>query len=250
MGEDGKSAGWSRAPSAEKRISKVSVLACVKAHDHVAVRAALKAHPEVLAYRTKKGENLLHICCGVSVGRYAARSVRSVKTAEALIDSGIDVNEPAFQEGEWKATPLWYAIGRGKNLTLAAFLIERGATPEHCMWAAAYNNDVAAIKLLCKAGAQIDAVHEETPLLFAVKWSRFAAAKALLQCGANPNVHDATGKTALHYLLNKRSEPKYLRLFLEHGARIDIADKAGTTVVDIVSRIRDERFRAALKAGK
>jgi ankyrin repeat protein len=63
-------------------------------------------------------------------------------------------------------------------------------------------------------------------------------------------VHDATGKTALHYLLNKRSEPKYLRLFLEHGARIDIADKAGTTVVDIVSRIRDERFRAALKAGK
>lgn len=199
------------------------ILALVKAHDHAAVRAALNAHPEVLTYRGKKGESLLHICCGVKIDGGVKRRNASVKTAQALIEAGCDVDEAAFTEGQWKATPLWYAIGRGKNVTLAAYLIERGATPEYCMWAAAYNDDPAAIKLLCDAGANVDAVHGDTPLLFAVKWSRFSAAQALLQCGADPNRQDARGKTALHYMMKKRSDPKYVRMFIEHGARLDLA---------------------------
>ncbi len=105
----------------------------VKAHDYVAVRAAVKAHPEVLGYRGNKGENLLHICCGVKVGGDVARSTASVNTARVLIDAGIDV------------------------------------------------------------------------------------------------------------------DPKFLRMFVEHGARLDIADCAGATVDDLVSRIRDERVKNALK---
>lgn len=219
----------------------------VKGHDYAAVRAALKTRPELLSYRGNKGENLLHICCSVQVGADAARRDASLKTAQVLIDAGIDIDDAAFSEGEWNATPLWYAIGRGKNLALAAYLIERGGSPEHCMWAAAYNDDPAAIKLLWNAGADVDAIHEETPLLFAVKCSRFAAAQALLQCGADVNFQDATGKTALHYMLKKRSDPKHLRMFAEHGARLDIADASGRTAGDIASRIRDERFRKALK---
>jgi uncharacterized protein len=169
--------GWQDLVTAN-RLSKTAVLSLVKAHDHVAVKTALKANPQVLTYRGKKGENLLHVCCGVHVDGDAARRKASVKTAQALIDAGIDVNGAAFTEGDWKATPLWYAIGRGRNLKLAAYLIERGATPEHCMWAATYNDDPAAIKLLYNAGAKVDPVHEDTPLMFAVKWSRFAAAKA------------------------------------------------------------------------
>ena len=227
---------------------KVSrLLGLVKAHDHVAVRDVLKAHPKALNYRGKKGENLLHVCCGTAIGDDVKRRKASAKTAEALIDAGIGVDEEAFQEGEWKATPLWYAIGRGKNLTLAAYLIERGATPEYCMWAAAYNDDPAAVRLLCNAGANVDPVHGDTPLLFAVKWSRFAAAKALLECGANANVQDAAGKTALHYMLKKRSDPKYFRMFVKHGARVDIADGDGKTVNDLISRLRDQQYQEALK---
>ena len=230
-----------------KAPSKANLLASVKAHDYSAVGAALASYPELLTYRAKKGENLLHVCCGVYIGGDSVRGKASVRTAEVLIDAGMSIDEEAFREGEWKATPLWYAIGRGKNLTLAQYLIEHGATPEHCLWAAAYNDDPDAIKLLCNAGARIDPVHEETPLMFAVKWGRFAAAQALLQCGANPNYRDATGKTALHYMLKKRSHPQHFRMFLEHGARPDLADDAGETVEDLASRIRDERFRDALK---
>ena len=182
-------------------VSKARILALVKAHDHAAVRAALNTAPEVLNYRGRKGENLLHVCCGVHIGANATRRRASVKTAEVLIDAGIDINEEAFREGEWKATPLWYAVGRGKNMKLADYLIARGATPEYCMWAAAYNDDPAAIALLCEAGANVDPRDPETPLMFAVKWSRFAAARALLERGANPNVQDAKGKTPLHYVL-------------------------------------------------
>lgn len=219
----------------------------VKAHDYAALRTALEADPDVLNYRGKKGENLLHLCCGVSVNGNTARRKASVKTAGALIDAGIRVDEEAFREGDWKATPLWYAIGRGKNLTLAAYLIERGATPEHCMWAAAYNDDPAAVKLLSKAGAEIDPVQPDTPLLFAVKWSRFAAAEALLECGANPNFQDASGKTALHYMVKKRSNPKYLRAFLKYGARLDIPDGDATTARDLLSHIHDPRFAKELE---
>jgi ankyrin repeat protein len=228
------------------RPSKAGILAAVKAHDFAAVRAMLDADPQLLTYRGKKGENLLHVCCAVPIGADARQRTASVKTAQVLIDAGIGVDEPAFTEGEWKATPLWYAVGRGKNLTLAAYLIERGSTPEYCMWAAAYNDDLAAIQLLFEAGARVDAVHEETPLLFAVKWSRFAAAQALLQCGANPNFQDAAGKTALHYMLKKRSDPKQFRMFLKHGARLDLADGDGKTARDLASGIRDERYRKAL----
>lgn len=222
-----------------------AVLTLVKAHDYAGVRAALNVHPEVLAYRGSKGENLLHVCCGVQIDKDAARRRGSVKTAQALIDAGIDIDEEAFKEGEWKATPLWYAIGRGKNLKLAAYLIERGASPEYCMWAAAYNDDVRAIKLLRNAGAKVDPVEfPDSPLLFAVKWSRFAAAKALLECGANVNVQDASGKTPLHYMLKKRSDPKYFGMFLEHGARLDVPDRDGRTAGDLISRIREPRLRA------
>ena len=228
------------------RVSKAAVLSLVKAHDYAAVRAALKAYPEILTYRGRKGENLLHVCCGVAGGVGARRRKASVKTAEVLIDAGLGIEDAAFTEGEWKATPLWYAIARGRNLSLAAYLIKRDASPEHCMWAAAYNDDPAAIRLLFEAGAHVDPPGEDTPLLFAVKWSRFAGAQALLQCGANPNVQDAVGKTALHYMLKKRSDPKYLRMFVKHGARLDLADRDGKTAEHLLSRIRDERFRDAL----
>jgi ankyrin repeat protein len=219
----------------------------VKAHDYAAVRAALNAHPELLTWCGKKGENLLHICCGVQTGHDAKRRNISVQTAQALIAAGIDVNQEAFREGQWKATPLWYAIGRGKNLTLAAYLIERGATPEHCMWAAAYNDDPGAVRLLFSAGANVDPVDADTPLMFAVKWSRFAAAEALLQCGANPNFQDSTGKTALHYMLKKRSDPKYVRMFVKYGARGDLTDREGQTANDLASRMHDKRFHEVLK---
>ena len=205
-------------------VSNTKMLALIKALDWKAVKSALKENPELLRYRGKKGENFLHLCCAIDIAKHRMRSGDSLKTAGSLLDAGLDLDGEAFREGAWKATPLWYAVGRGKNPKLAAYLLKRGANPEHCMWAAAFNDDPAMIRLLWKAGATVDPIGDETPLLFAVKWSRFAAAKTLLECGANPNFQDSNGKTAMHYMLKKRSDPAYVRMFLEHGARLERAN--------------------------
>ena len=57
------------------------------------------------------------------------------------------------------------------------------------------------INLLLDRGANIEAIAEdETPLLAAVKYSKFAMAELLLARGANPNFQDSKGMTALHYI--------------------------------------------------
>jgi len=222
--------------SSNSRVSKTRMLAFVKALDWRAIDSALTQHPELLDYRGKRGANYLHVCCGIDIAKRHLRAPDSIKSADVLIEAGLDINREAFREGEWKATPLWYVIAHGNNLELAKHLLKRGATPEHCLWAAAYNDSPAAIRLLVDAGATIDPAGGETPLLFAVRWSRFAAARVLLGCGADANYQDKSGKTSLHYMLKKRSDATYVRMFLEHGARLDLPDRDGVTAHSLLSR--------------
>lgn len=229
----------------KNRISKTRLLAWVKELDWRSVSAALKENPGLLEYRDDRGRNLLHVCCGLDIEERGLRAADSVRMAGVLLEAGLDLNGAAFSEGAWQATPLWYAVAHGKNLTLVRDLLERGADPEHCMWAAAYNDSPAAVRLLVRGGATVDPGDGkgETPFLFAVKWSRFEGAKALLDAGADVNVQDGRGKTALHYMLKKRSDPKHVRMVIERGARLDLADRDGVTAASILSRMRDPAYR-------
>jgi ankyrin repeat protein len=210
------------------------------------VEPGLAERPELLAVRDKRGRNWLHLCCGVDItkrGREAARD--SIKLAELLLKHGISINGAAFTEGDWKATPLWYAIAFGRNLELAGFLLRRGSDPNHCLFAAAYNNDAAAIRLLAKNGARIDPETEgATPFMFAVQWSRFEGARELLKLGADVNYQDAKGVTALHYMLKKGSDKKHIRMVLDYGARGDIENKDGVTAASIMMKKRDPEYRS------
>lgn len=90
----------------------------------------------------------------------------------------------------------------------------------------------------------VDAPGPETPFLFAIKWSHFAAAKALLEAGADANFKDPLGKTVLHYMVKKRSHPDHMRIVLEHGARLDLKDRDGVTVGSLLSRARTPEYRS------
>lgn len=219
------------------------LLAALKELDWRGVKAALEEHPRLRDYRGGKGENLLHVCCGIEIEKRGLSSADSIKMAGVLLDASFDINREAFTEGEWKATPLWYAIGRGKNLELAKYVLKRGADPEHCLWAAAFNNSPAAVKLLVQAGAVVDPPCGDTPFMFAVKWSHFEAAKALLDAGADVNFQDQFGKTAMHYVLKKRSPAKFVRMLLEHGARLDVKDREGLTAGGLLSRMRTAEYQ-------
>lgn len=208
------------------------------------VRDGLAARPDLLAVTDERGRNWLHHCCAAPLdGRDAADSVR---TADVLLALGLGLDAPAFREGEWQATPLWFAVSRGRNLPLAAHLLGLGANPNFCLFAAAWNHDRAAIRLLLAHGADIEegAARGDTPLLGAVAWSRFEAAEELLIGGADVNARSDKGLTALHMMLKKGSAPEPIAMFARHGARGDIAGPDGRTAADILRRKKDPAYRA------
>lgn len=230
-------------------ISKTKMLTLIRNLDWRSVRAALHESPELLTYRGDRGQNLLHVCCSIEIERRGLKSTDSINTTAALLNAGLDVNQEAFAEGDWKATPLWYAISRGKNAELAKYLLARGSSPEHCLWAAAFNDDPSAVRLLVRAGATVDARGDETPFLFAIRWSHFEAARALLVAGADPNVQNQDGRTAMHYMLKKRSDAKHVNMLLKYGARLDLPDRNGVTAGSMLSRVRSREYRKLTSMG-
>ena len=226
--------------------SKTRITACTRAFDTDAVVAGLKARPDLVHHADERGRNWLHLCASIDARKRGLDPADAIRLAAALLDFGIDVNAAAFTEGTWRATPLWYAVVRGENIDLAQYLLASGSTPEHCLWAAVFREDLDMIALLVDAGARLDAVAEqETPLLHAVKYSKFRGAEALLEAGADADYRDVRGMTALHYMLKKNSDVRHFHTFAAYGAKGDIPDRDGRTAAAILSRKRDPAFRAA-----
>ena len=224
--------------------SKTKLTELVKVFAADAVAQGLRENPELITHRDDRGRNWLHLCAGVDVEKKRGLDPQdSVRLADVLLGLGIGVDEPAFTEGTWQATPLWYAVGRGHNIALATFLLDAGSTPEHCLWAASFNEDGQMLRLLIERGAPLEAIAEgETPLLGAVKMSRFGKVDMLLAAGANPDFRDAKGMTALHYMLKKGSDKAHFATFAKHGAAGDIPGPDGKTAAEIMRRKRDPDF--------
>ena len=225
-------------------ISKTRMLSLVRGCRWREVRAALAENSGLVGFRDKKGRNWLHLCCGVNIRKRRVKAADSIRTVEILLKAGLDIDHAAFREGKWKATPLWYSIAFGRNRALSEYLLERGSNPNHCLWAAAYNNDAGAIRLLIHYGAEDPSTAEASPFLAAIQWNRFAAAIELLKLGADINFQDSKKQmTALHYVLQKGSDKKYVRMLIRYGARGDLKNGSGVTAAEIMMRKRDPDFR-------
>ena len=229
--------------------SKTRLTELVRAFDAAGVEAALKESPGLLDYRDERGRNWLHLLCGADIKGDATKAEASVRIADFLLSRGLGLDDPAFTEGEWKATPLWFSIARGRNLRLAEHLLKLGCAPRYSMHAAAFNDDVEAMRLLKSYGADVDESGEgDTPFLFMIKWSRFGAAEALLDLDADVNARDEKGMTALHLMLKKRSEAAHFRMLAARGAKGDIPGPDGQTARQIMRRKKDPALREMAEA--
>lgn len=211
------------------------------------VAAALAARPELLGHRDDRGRNWLHQACMVESSDPDRPASGAVATASVLLDLGLGLDDAAFTEGEWRATPLWHAISRGRNLDLARFLLSRGADPRFCLYAAAWRSDLEAIDLLVSAGAPVDETTSEdgaTPFLWAAATSRFESARRLLEHGADPDHAGRDGLTALHLMIRKASPAEALEMVAGFGARGDLPDPGGRTAADLLVCKRDPDLRA------
>lgn len=219
----------------------------VRAWKSGAVADIIAGRPDLLGHRDSRGRNWLHLACMVEPDPPARPAYDSLETVKVLLDCGLGLDDPAFIEGDWRATPLWHAISRGRNLDLARFLLERGADPRFCLYAAAWRSDLEAVDLLVGAGAPVDetsSVDGATPFLWAVATSHFESARVLLKHGASPDVRGRDGLTALHLMIRKSSPLEALEMVAGFGARGDIPDPEGRTAIDILGRKRDPALRS------
>src|SRR2546423_6094943 len=146
-------------------VSKTSMREAVRAHRWREVEQGLAERPDLKGVSDERGRNWLHLAC-MAPGEDEA----SIRTVDVLLGLGFGINDAAFTEGTWRATPLWHVISRGRNLKLAEHLLKLGANPNHCLFAAVWNEDCEAIRLLLNYGADIEEGEDrgDTPLLGAV----------------------------------------------------------------------------------
>jgi len=231
-------------------MSKTRMIEAVKQLDIDTVRTLLAADPDLLRVTDRRGFNLLHIACCVPCADLGIAESHAARMVNLLLDEGLDVESklPPEQDG---CTALFFAVARGRNATLIKLLLKRGAKVQNApgggLFAAAWYDDVGHLDLLVKAGAKVDVVAGMTPFLAAWTWKRFQAAKFLAKRGANVNVVDPeSGRTALHYGVEKEFDPAQLTWLVGHGASADIKDKRGVSARDRASRKRDTRWLEAL----
>lgn len=102
--------------------------------------------------------------------------------------------------------------------------------------AAAFAGDVAAVRRLIAAGADLDAKdpYGSTPLAIAATFGKTDVARALVDAGADPTVANPAGSTALH-IAALFGRVEIVKALLAKGAPRFLRDGEGSTAFDIVA---------------
>jgi len=226
-------------------MSKTRLIEAVKRLDLQETKEILQAKPELLKVWNHQGRNLLHLACSADCKKLKMPESAAKRLVSFLLDSGLDIEQEGGA-GPDLCRPIWFATARGRNATLVKYLIERGAKPTG-LYAAGWWEDIKILNMLVDAGADKEIVVGVTPFLACWGWKKFKAAKALALKGANVNVQDKRGRTALHIGIEKEFDPALLKWLVQHGASPDIPDREGVTAREKASRKRDKRYCTAVQ---
>src|SRR6476620_8097389 len=227
-------------------MSRTRMIEAVKKLDIETVRTLLAADPDLLRLTDRRGFNLLHLACCVPCADLGIAESHAAKMVTLLLDKGLDVESTLPPEQD-RCTALFFAVARGRNATLIKLLLKRGAKVQNApgggLFAAAWYDDVSHLDPRLKAGAKVDVVVGMTPFLAAWTWKKFQAARFLARRGANVNFVDPkSGRTALHYGVEKEFDPAQLAWLVDLGASPDIKDRSGVSARERASRKRNQRW--------
>ncbi|KAI8906796.1 ankyrin repeat-containing domain protein [Gorgonomyces haynaldii] len=160
-----------------------------------------------------------------------------ISVAQYLIDKGAQVD---IIGGDLKATPLHWAARTG-HIQMVTFLIQKGANPKlydgqgyNALHLAAHAGQTFMIVYLIAIGMPVDTLDsmKRTPLMWsAYQGNSISGMVELLKSGADLDLADETGYTALHWAVISQHY-EYAELLLKHGANPDIKDPAGKTPED------------------
>jgi uncharacterized protein len=203
-----------------------------------------------LAVEGTKTESLLE---------WAVEKARDAESIRLLLKAGASVKAP------WL---IYKAVSRRDNPLLSE-LLEAGADPnsgsaeEHPLTVACWM-DVEAVRLLLKARARTDctmtvyitnnkSVKKVTPLMVAAYAGQPQIVELLLDGGADPNVKDAKGNTALDWAKISRSKKKaatVIALLEGTGMSSTKSKSALPEPADFSKRAKTAEFKSALELAK
>lgn len=190
-----------------KTPSKSAVFDAAKRWDAPAIKAMLRAAPELVRATDPKGRMALHIACAVKAASGLGEP-HGIKTVTALLDAGADLEAAVpmdEDEGDFRATPLWYAVSRGENRTLVRFLLKRGADASYSLWAAVWRDDAVLCRELLRTKPRLNLrAHGETPIFYAARLKRLRTLDLLIEAGADPAIADSHGRDAIEIARARR----------------------------------------------
>src|SRR5882672_7569714 len=193
------------------------------------VRNLLQGKPTLAKELTKTPRlerQLPHWIYTKDTALHVAAAGYRVEIAKLLLKAGANPNSA---ENHRRSRPLHYAAD--------GYIISK-------LWHE--KNQVAMIRLLLKAGAEIDAQDKNgaTPLHRAVRTRCVAAAKCLLDAGADATIKNKPGSTAFHLAVQntgrggsgadiaRKAQQEIIQTFLARGLSPKVKDARGKSVLD------------------
>ena len=193
---------------------------------------------------------------------YGALDAKDLLRAQKLLDAGASPDAKITHKGLENAPLLSFAI-ENKSPAVLEFLIQAGADPRvrddkgvSPLIKTIWDDDLDPVfmkKLLAtKLDLDLDNLDNgrarKTLLDFAAFHRNVGAVRALLDAGADPNVLDRlNGRTPLFKYVHRSGQKAIdiVDLLLQRGARFDITDREGNTLLD---RIESPEMAGLLKS--
>jgi uncharacterized protein len=179
--------------------SKTALFATAKCWNACTVGWIVSAAPTLIDAADPEGRTALHIARAVKPGGDDLGEPNGIDTVSVLLEAGADLDRAVRMdedEGDFRATPLWYAVARGENLPLVRFLLQSGADASYSLWAAAWRDDPVLCRELLNSSPRLNLrAHGETPIFYAARLRRLKVLDMLIAAGADPRVPDLRGAT-------------------------------------------------------
>jgi ankyrin repeat protein len=180
--------------------SRTALFDAAKRWDVAKVKDILSAAPELAKARDPRGRMAIHIACAAKPGAGQCEP-HGIKTVTAILKAGVSLEAEVpmdEDEGDFRATPIWYAYSRGGNPALVRFLIGQGADTSSSLWAAVWRDDDFMCSKFLEAKPRLNLqAHGETPIFYAARLKRLRTLKLLIAAGADPRIEDPRGRDAL-----------------------------------------------------
>ena len=207
---------------------------------HVNVVTFLAEQGAMVDLQDKKGKTALHHALK---SNFQCHSKTVLETVRSLIKSGVNVNATTNDS----CTPLTIAI-KHCDVQVINFLIKHGANVElqdkdgrTALHHAVGNYET--VRCLIENGANVNATTNDncTPLMIASKYDDLRVINLLIKHGANVELQDKDGRTALYHAVMEPWNYRTVRCLIENGANVNATTNDNCTPLMIASEYDELR---------